>query len=231
MGVGRLSSYQTILLIVLVIAAGYVIISNPRDTEYMGGTFNITEIPTAVLPDTTFNVKGTFTPSKTGTYLIEVGPIKCPDGCDGNVFNRKATLTASASACDGNLHFSGLFEEMEKDEVYDFSFNVKSSDIIGEYTYQVYAYDKCSKDGGKELAASEQRIINVRDSVPESDVDEYGHQAGLINDVSFDGFTKTWSSITAWWNDCDEYVKFIVGALGIMIIVVLFGFQTPKKES
>jgi len=153
---------KTIILIAILVIGVFIFLrANPKA---MGGEIEITEIPNLVKPESIFNIQGTFVPDESGHYLLEAGPTLCPNGCKGNVFDRAALITASNSACDGNVHYSGVFKEMNKGEKYSFSFNLKSSDILGEYEYKVYAYDKCEKDGGILLSSSEVKKVLISTS-------------------------------------------------------------------
>jgi len=217
---------KQIALIVIVLVGIYLFL-NAKPKEELGGEITITQIPMEVKPDVVFNIQGHFTPDANGYYLLEAGPVVCPNGCEGNVFQRAALITADKSACDGNVHYSGIFKEMEKGQKYMFSFNLKSSDILGEYSYQVYAYDKCEKDGGVLLDHSETKKVVVTNGAREQEV-MFGNKEGTINDF-YEGTGNFLTSLGTTWKNMNEYTRFLVGAMGIILLVVLVVFKEPKK--
>jgi len=217
---------KTIILIAILVI-GVLIFLRAKPKE-MGGEIEITEIPDSVKPDSIFNIQGTFIPSADGYYLLEAGPVLCPGGCQGNVFDRAALITADKSACDGNVHYSGIFQEMNKGEKYSFSFNLKSSDILGEYEYKVYAYDKCEKDGGILLSSSEVKKVLVSTSAREQE-NLFGNKEGTINGL-YEGTGNFLSLLGTTWNNMGKYTKSIVGGMALIFITVLLVFKEPRKR-
>jgi len=212
-----------ILIAILVIGVFIFLRAQPKD---MGGEIEITEIPNSVKPDSIFNIQGTFIPDVDGKYLLEAGPVLCPGGCQGNVFDRAALITASNSACDGNVHYSGVFKEMNKGEKYSFSFNLKSSDILGDYEYKVYAYDKCFSDGGVLLSSSEVKKVLVTTSAREYE-NLFGNKEGTVNGL-YEGTGNFLSSIGSTWENMGNYTKSIVGGMAMIFLIVLVVFKEPR---
>ena len=217
---------QIVLIVILVI--GVYLFMNAQPKEGMGGEIEITEIPQEVKPTTIFNVQGYFIPDVTATYLLEAGPVLCPGGtCEGVVFNRAALITADKSACDGNVHYSGIFKEMNKGEKYTFSFNLKSSDILGEYSYKVYAYDKCEADGGVLLSSSQAKKVTVATSAREQE-NLFGNKEGTINNL-YEGTGNFLTSLGTTWENMGNYTKSIVGGMALIFLTVLIVFREPKR--
>jgi len=217
---------KQIVLIVIALVGIYLFLNaKPKD---MGGEITITQIPLEVKPETIFNIQGYFVPSESGFYLLEAGPVSCPGGtCQGVVFDRGALITADKSACDGNVHYSGIFKEMTKGEKYQFSFNLESSDILGEYSYEVYAYDKCEKDGGVLLDHSGTKKVVVASGARGQEI-MFGNKEGTINDF-YEGTGNFLTSLGTTWKNMNEYTRFLVGALGIIFLITLIIFKEPRK--
>jgi len=215
---------QIVLIIVALVGIYLFLNAKPKD---MGGEIVITQIPQEVKPSTIFNIQGYFVPSESGFYLLEAGPVQCPGECRGNVFDRAALITADKSACDGNVHYSGIFKEMTKGEKYTFSFNLKSSDIVGEYSYQSYVYNKCEKDGGVLLDHSETKKVTIVEGAREQEI-MFGNKEGTINDF-YEGTGNFLTSLGTTWKNMNEYTRFLVGALGIIFLVTLIIFKEPRK--
>lgn len=223
---------KTILLL-LILAIGVFLFINAKPKAEMGGVVTITDIPTEVRPSVPFTIKGTFTPSADGVYLLEAGPVKCPNGCAGNVFElttptmsiAPGVLMADDSACDGNVHFSGVFQEMKKGVTYPYSFNLRSSRIEGDYEYAVYAYDKCGKDGGVELTTSGRKPITVSSDAPATEVDWSGNREGSVSD----SFVTFYDTALATWKNMDSNIQFLLGGIMVMFVIILFAFQPPKR--
>ena len=221
-----MNNKQIILIIILIIGVYIFLSAKPKE---MGGEIEITEIPDSVKPEAIFNIQGTFIPNTDGKYLLEAGPTLCLGGtCKGVVFDRAALITASNSACDGNVHYSGIFKEMNKGEKYSFSFNLKSSDILGEYEYQVYAYDKCEKDGGVLLSSSEVKKVLISTSAREQE-NLFGNKEGTINNI-VGGTGNFFSSLGTTWDNMGNYTKSIVGGMALIFITVLLVFKEPRKR-
>jgi len=217
---------KSIILIAILVIGFYLFLNaKPKD---MGGEIEITEIPMEVKPESIFNIQGTFVPSESGFYLLEVGPVQCPNGCQGNVFDRAALITADKSACDGNVHYSGIFKEMNKGEKYIFSFNLKSSDILGEYEYKVYAYDKCEADGGVLLSSSEVKKVTVATSAREQE-NLFGNKEGTINNL-IGGTGNFLTSLGTTWSNMGGYTKSIVGGMALIFITILLVFKEPRRS-
>jgi len=219
---------NTILIGIVII--GILMFLNAGLKDNLGGEIKITDIPLEVKPNTIFNIQGYFIPDVDGKYLLEAGPVLCLGGtCQGNVYDRAALITADKSACDGNVHYSGVFEDLKKGEKYIFSLNLESSDILGEYTYQAYVYDKCEANGGVMLSGSERKIIKVNNHARAVEIIN-GNREGTINDA-FDKVANFWDSIVSSWENTHSYIRFILGGLFLIFCTVFVTFPPEKKPN
>ena len=117
-------------------------------------------------------------------------------------------------------------KEMKKGEKYTFSFNLKSSDILGEYTYKVYAYDKCEANGGVMLTGSEVKIVTVINSASNQEL-VLGNKEGTINNL-YEGTGNFLSSLGTTWNNMNEYTQFLLGGIGIILLITMILFKEPR---
>lgn len=198
--------------------------SDKIESSDLGGIFAFSA-PDKVRPDTVFTTKGTFLSYADGYYLLEVGPVECPGGCNNaNIYSITA-LQASKSACDGNEHFSGAKSFIKKDDSVNFVFNVKSPPTEGTYKYGAVAFTNCARDGGKLITNSKLIEINVAEDAPELEVEELGNQPGTIN--KFFGGIKSFKDYLG-LNKENKTTLFLI--LGIAGFIVILYFLRDKKD-